>query len=46
MEELKQLIKDTLEELEYMIKRGENKSKITKQKKRLNDLLEKYLEDI
>lgn len=46
MKELKEQIETILRELENMVAKEENKNKITKQRKKLDDLLKKYLKDI
>lgn len=46
MEELKEQIKAELKQLEEMIKSGENKSKVAKQRKKLDHLLKKYVKDL
>lgn len=46
MKELKEQIKMTLRQLENKIKNNENKSKIAKQRKKLDVLLEKYLKNL
>ncbi len=46
MKELKEQIKATLKQLEEMIKNGANKSKVIKQRKKLDDLLKRYVKDL
>lgn len=45
MENLKEQIAQKLKKIEEMIKKEENKNQIEKQRKELDDLLEKYLKD-
>ena len=46
MEDLRGKIRDEIEKLEEMIKANENKEKIEKQRKKLDEILEKYLKDL
>lgn len=46
MEDLRGKIRDEIEKLEEMIKANEDKEKIEKQRKKLDEILEKYLKDL
>lgn len=46
MEDLRGKIRDEIEKLEEMIKANGDKEKIEKQRKKLDEILEKYLKDL